>query len=73
MIEKIRPFTEKFPFLYQVYLKDYIIETTNKENFDKLMTYLKENCTDDFYMHLPANKRMTIEIHYDVKQIRLTF
>lgn len=69
MYEKTIPYTEKFPLMYQVYLKGYMIQTTNKENFHKLMEYLKANCNNDSYADLPASKRTMIECNYTVKKV----
>jgi hypothetical protein len=67
MITRKIPYTDKFPYMYQVELKGYIIQTTKEESFNKLVEYLTLNCMDDNYHSIPANKRLQIEMSFTVK------
>ena len=61
--------TDKFPTMYQIALKGYIISTTSKDNFDKLVKYLTTYCGDGSYRDIPASKQTMIESNYTVKQV----
>jgi hypothetical protein len=65
MITRIIPYTEKFPFMYQAILPGYIIETTNKAYFDKLIPMLNGIIN---YLDLPASKRIQIECACTVRK-----
>jgi hypothetical protein len=54
------PYTDKYPFMYQVELTDYILETTNESAFINLVKSLKVNCLDDMYSNLPESMKIKI-------------
>ncbi len=67
MYTKKIPYTEKHPFMFQVYLRGYIIETTSETKHNKLVEYLKVYCNDDSYADLPKSKKIMIESEYTVR------
>ena len=46
---KSRPFTDKFPFLYMIELKDGTLSTTRKENAEKALEWLNTNGIEYFF------------------------
>jgi hypothetical protein len=68
MKTRIIPYTDKFPFMYQVILPGYIIQTTKKESFGKLVEYLN-GINPTFYNDIPAAKRIQIECAFSVRMV----
>ena len=68
MITRKIPYTDKFPFMYQIVLKDYILETTVEDRFNKMIEYIKVNCPDDMYSNLPESKKVNIVMSFNVRR-----
>ena len=62
-----RDYTDKFPKLYTIQLNGYIITTTDKNKFYKLVEYFK-TLPDEIYAHIPTHKRIEIECVFTVRR-----
>ena len=68
MITRKIPYTDKFPFMYQIVLKDYIIESTDEGKFNNLVEYMKVNCLDDMYSNMPESKKVKVIMSFNIRR-----
>jgi len=64
----IIPYTDKYPYLYQIYIRGYIIDTTNKETHEKIVKLFTDNPEyQDSYASIPFQHKIRIECNATVR------
>ena len=68
METNIRPYTDKYPYLYQIYIRGYIIDTTNKNTHEKLVKLFTDNPGyQESYASVPFAHKIQIECNATVR------
>jgi hypothetical protein len=68
METKVIPYTDKFPYKYQIYIRGYIIDTTNKETHEKIVELFERNPEyQDSYASIPFVHKIRIECNATVR------
>ena len=65
---KVIPYTDRYPYIYQIYIRGYIIQTTNKDTHEKIVDLFNKNPEyQNSYASIPYAHKIRIECNATVR------